>query len=443
MAPDIKPRRRARANARTKRNPPMKIVYHAALEEGSTSLQRLRSFRALDGVEVIAHDSNARMSKAGTLYQRIRWRLGWPTDNFHENERLLAFVAEIRPDVVFVDNCKVIRRSTLRAMRDLGARRLVYYSPDDMMNPMNMKWPLRLSMPEWDVVFTTKSFNVPELRALGARNPREIGNAYDPTLHRSLSAAEVGEEFERFDLVFAGASEAARHRSINALGEAGFSVVIYGGDLGNWDTQKLHPLVECRPAAFGPAALGPAALGPAAFGPATAGPVPTTLWLGNHLIGPYPPSGPPPSGRLGPAGPPPFPGVFSSRNHLIVSAVWSGNHRMVRKPSYGWVAILSSRGRHWPPSTGQIQHPGRIRAEAASRAVLSSRPIGPCPAQHAADPSGCVRGGWGAGTGGGSDRRSAGGGGPKRLSGTHYREEPKPWPSKHSNHSMVFKTSYG
>ena len=253
MAPDIKPRRRARANARTKRNPPMKIVYHAALEEGSTSLQRLRSFRALDGVEVIAHDSNARMSKAGTLYQRIRWRLGWPTDNFHENERLLAFVAEIRPDVVFVDTCKVIRRSTLRAMRDLGARRLVYYSPDDMMNPMNMKWPLRLSMPEWDVVFTTKSFNVPELRALGARNPREIGNAYDPTLHRSLSAAEVGEEFERFDLVFAGASEAARHRSINALGEAGFSVVIYGGDLGNWDTQKLHPLVECRPAAFGPA----------------------------------------------------------------------------------------------------------------------------------------------------------------------------------------------
>ena len=230
----------------------MKIVYHAALEEGSTSLQRLRSFRAIDGVDVIEHDSTARMTRPATLYQRIRWRLGWPTDNFRENERLLAFVKATRPDVVFVDNCKVIRRSTLRAMRRHGVGRLVYYSPDDMMNPMNMKWPLRLSLPEWDTVFTTKSFNVAELRALGARNPREIGNAYDPTLHRPLDAAEVGEEFERFDLVFAGASENARRDSINALCEAGFSVVIYGGDLGNWDPRKLHPLVECRPAAFGP-----------------------------------------------------------------------------------------------------------------------------------------------------------------------------------------------
>ncbi len=185
------------------------------------------------------------------LYRRVRWKLGWPTDHLRENDRLIAIVNAERPEAVIIEGSKVIRVSTLRKIRRLGVRKLVYYTPDDAMNRYNLKWPLRLSFPEWDVFFTTKTFNVSELKAQGVRNPYLIGKAYDPSLHRPMTQGEVGEDYERFDLVFTGACERERMMSLNALCHAGFSVVVYGGDLGNWKKRDLHPSMLCRPAAFG------------------------------------------------------------------------------------------------------------------------------------------------------------------------------------------------
>ena len=231
----------------------MKLVYHAVLGEGSTSLQRLAAFGALPDLEVIAHDTMARMGVDATFYRRVRWKLGWPTDDYRENQRLIDCVATHQADIVFVDNSKVISSATLRRLRKQGVSKLVYYSPDDTMNRYNLKWPLRLSIPLWDVFFTTKTFNIDELRAHGARNPYLIGKAFDAQLHRPLSREEVGRDFEKFDFVFAGAWERERMTSLNALCEAGFSVVCYGGSLGNWNKKEIHPGIVGRPAAFGEA----------------------------------------------------------------------------------------------------------------------------------------------------------------------------------------------
>jgi len=231
----------------------LKLVFHGPLFDGSTSLQRLVAFQAIDGTIAIGHDTNARLGESANLYRRVRSKLGWPTDDLRENDRLIAIVTAERPEVVVIEGSKVIRVSTLREIRRLGVRKLVYYSPDDVMNRYNLKWPLRLSFPEWDVFFTTKTFNVSELKAHGVRNPYLIGNAYDPAVHRPMIREEVGEDYQRFDLVFAGACEHERMMSLNALCEAGFSVVVYGGDLGGWNKQNLHPSMLCRPAAFGEA----------------------------------------------------------------------------------------------------------------------------------------------------------------------------------------------
>ena len=231
----------------------MKLLYHASLGEGTTSLQRLQAFQRLEGVEAIGHDTGERMGGPLTFYQRLRWRLGWPLDRHRENQRLLAKAAQEKPDVVLVDNSKVLHRATMRQLRRMGVRRLVYYTPDDVMNPLNLKWPLRRSLPEWDVFFTTKTFNIGELKARSVRNPCLVGKAYDPLLHRPLTREQAGEEFERFDLVFIGACESERRDSLNALCEAGFSVVVYGGDLGRWNPRELHPALHSRPGVFGEA----------------------------------------------------------------------------------------------------------------------------------------------------------------------------------------------
>jgi len=228
----------------------MKLIYHGAFWPGSTSRQRLEAFAEVGGVEVLAHDSLMRPGEPTNLYERIRWRSGWPVDRVREVERLTQFVASQRPDAVLVDSSKVIGPSVLRHLRRLGVRALGFYTPDDAMNPLNLKRPLKASLSEWDVFFTTKTFNLPELRTAGVRDPRLVGKAFDPDLHRPLGRVEVGDDYERFDLVFAGSCERERLASLNALCEAGHSVVVYGGDIGKWRIKDLHPNIVARPAAF-------------------------------------------------------------------------------------------------------------------------------------------------------------------------------------------------
>ena len=205
----------------------MKLLYHARMWEGSTALQRFEAFSRQPGVTAIAHDVGA-MGAPFNLLASVRWKLRWPSDQDRENDRLIEAVAAEKPDVVFVDNSCCIARATLRKLREICDPLLVYHSPDDITAWHNLTWPVRLTFPEWDLFFTTKTFNVPELRASGVRAPVLVGNAFDPELHRPMSREEVGEEYERFDLVFIGTFEEDRFRYVRMLAEAGCTVAVHG-----------------------------------------------------------------------------------------------------------------------------------------------------------------------------------------------------------------------
>lgn len=228
-----------------------RLLYFGQLWAGSTSLQRLRAFRRIDDLTAIGIDSGARMEEHWPLWRRIRWKMRLPADALEENRSLASAVAEHHPDIVFVDNSKVISRRTLAAVRKSGARTLVYYSPDDLAARHNLSLPLKWSLPDWDVVCTTKTFNIPELPTLGARRVVLVGKAFDPELHRPLDRAAEGGDFERFDAVFIGSYERDRCASINALAESGVRVVVYG--MGRWPASAMHRNVELRPSAYGSA----------------------------------------------------------------------------------------------------------------------------------------------------------------------------------------------
>lgn len=227
------------------------LLYFGPEWVGSTSLQRLTAFSMLDDVEAVGVDSGSCIGVAASLWHKIRWRMRVPVDVNHENQTLITAVRSMRPQVVVVDNSKVIRRSTLEKLRAFGVRRIVYYSPDDIAARHNLSLPLRSSLRFWDIVCTTKTFNVPELRAMGVARPFLVGKAYDPDLHKPHKREDVGNEFELFDAVFVGTFEKERCQSINALAESGVSVVVYGEDKGNWRRERLHAAIELRPSVFG------------------------------------------------------------------------------------------------------------------------------------------------------------------------------------------------
>jgi spore maturation protein CgeB len=231
----------------------MKILYFGPISGGATGLQRLNAFGRLPGIEAIGVDSLDGMRPGTSTYSRVRFKLGWPVDTANENDRLLAAVERVRPDIAFVDKSLVLKGSTLKlARRNAGL--LVYYSPDDFMAPHHLKAPLRHSLGIWDLIFTTKTYNVSELKGLGARRVVLAGNSFDPALHRPLTPAEVGPDFEAFDCVFVGAYETERAQSLCALAKAGVRVVVYGASArlqaGEWNTVAESGVVV-RPSAFG------------------------------------------------------------------------------------------------------------------------------------------------------------------------------------------------
>lgn len=211
----------------------MKLLVHGVMEDGQHTLQRTEALEALPGIDIVR--SPVRLSAKGLvqrLFARVSHWLRWPTDLLGENKQLLDLARRTRPDAVLVENRPVIRAGTLKRIRRETGARLAYLCPDDVMARHNLTGWLRGTFRHWDLFFTTKNFNVDELRRSGVRTPVLIGNIYTPSLHRPLGPDEVGEDYEAFDLVFIGVYERDRATSLRKLAEAGFSVIVYGPDAG-------------------------------------------------------------------------------------------------------------------------------------------------------------------------------------------------------------------
>lgn len=228
------------------------MIFTGPLWDGSTSLQRLNAFLALDFLEVHAIDSGLRVRVTRhtmrTVLYSLAWKAGWAPDIGHERARLLSLAREITSDVIFVDSSRVLTRSDLSSLRRLGSPLLCYYVPDNVVARHNTSRQLTSTFPDWDVFFTTKSFNVAELAAMGVRKPVLIGKAYDAALHRPLPPEVVGADFERFDVVFMGAYERERLTSINRLAQAGFSVAVFSS---GWPSHQTDSRVSLRMIALG------------------------------------------------------------------------------------------------------------------------------------------------------------------------------------------------
>lgn len=226
----------------------MKVVWFGELSPGSTAEHRARAFARLPGVQLIRASYCGKLS--GWL-QRAAWKLGRPSDPSGANDLLLETVAAHRPDAVVVDGCRVLRPATLERVRSTGAL-LAHYSGDDVLAPHNVNAWVRGSLRHWDVFFTTKTFNVPELRERGVRRVVLLPNAFCPDVHRPLSPQEVGDEYEAFDLVFVGSFERQRAESLRKLRAAGFSILVQGDDPsrigGSW-AELRRDGIEVRPQA--------------------------------------------------------------------------------------------------------------------------------------------------------------------------------------------------
>lgn len=160
-----------------------------------------------------------------------------------ENATILRCLADRPWDVLWLDRALTIEAETLRRAKAMRPScMIVGFSHDDMVRRYNQSRQFLEHLRLYDVFFTTKSYNVPELEAMGCKRCEYLGNAFDPHTHRPVDVSE--NDGRRKPVGFVGCWEPKRANSIRFLVESGIPVCVWGHTWKRW--RFRHPLLEMR-----------------------------------------------------------------------------------------------------------------------------------------------------------------------------------------------------
>ena len=228
----------------------MRVLYVGPLWSGGTCLQRMCAMQDL-GHEVLLVNTETKevQDNQKRFFYRARKKLLGPIDLVDANQRIIELAKKNSVDVLWLDKALTIRLETLRIVRQISPKTIIAgYSPDDMAAKHNHSRAFLKGLSLYDLFFTTKSYGVKELEALGVPHSIFIGNAYDPNTHRPMKVS--AEERKQYGglVGFIGDYEIERAQSMFFLAQNGIPIRIWGP---NWDRKcKLsysNMKIEGRP----------------------------------------------------------------------------------------------------------------------------------------------------------------------------------------------------
>ena len=164
-----------------------------------------------------------------TFPQRVIRKLVGPLDLAKLNRRIDDEMRRSAYDILWLDRPLTISPATFRAVKRLQPNcQIVGYSLDDMNARHNQSRRFLRTLPLYDYFFTTKTYGVPELKALGCPRVEFTGNAFDPAVHRPIELTDQDRKMYGCDVGFIGTFEEDRAAQMNYLAHRGVEVQIVG-----------------------------------------------------------------------------------------------------------------------------------------------------------------------------------------------------------------------
>lgn len=233
---------------------PKRLLFVGLVEDegGQTATQRMWALREL-GCRVEPLSTLRPVSFLRRAARSARRRILKRTGDRGLHREILEALARQPFDGIWIDKVLELMPETLEeARRRWPHLRIVGYSPDDMMNPDNHPREYPRTLPWYDIYFTTKSYNVAELQALGCRRVVFVGNAFHPTIHRPVAVTE--EERRRLGgpVGFIGGAERERATSLARLAAAGVPVRVWGDEWPAWKRRLGASFEVAGESLFGP-----------------------------------------------------------------------------------------------------------------------------------------------------------------------------------------------
>jgi hypothetical protein len=161
---------------------------------------------------------------------KLSWRLAGhrPPRLRQFSHQVVAACGAARPDWVLTTGLAPLESWALRAIGELGARRLNFLT-DDPWNPVHRApWFLE-ALPLYDHVFSPRLANLDDLRSLGCREVSYLPFAYAPAIH--FPEPPPPDDATRFaaDVVFVGGADRDRVPVMATLAQSGARLDLWGG----------------------------------------------------------------------------------------------------------------------------------------------------------------------------------------------------------------------
>ena len=220
-----------------------RILFIGDLNTYGRGFQRCRTLKEM-GHHVVAF-SHTWVSSPGciespSLLHRIFWKLKIPLDTTRVNKQIRDAIGKSSFDVVWIEKGNMIWPRTLRHIkRHAPAARLISCSEDDMYATHGHSLWYRAGLCYYDVVFSTKTYNLAELKLFGAKETKLFLDSYDEKIHKPMNVTEVERERFSCDIGAIGAFEKERAESLLHLAEHGIQVNVWGNGWGGM--VDLHP----------------------------------------------------------------------------------------------------------------------------------------------------------------------------------------------------------
>ena len=210
----------------------LKILFIGDLNEGTRSLMRAQILQKVAAsVKCISNTPVPFIAGVDkpTTYTRILNKLRIPRDEIGINKAILK-IAESGGnfDVIWIEKSTMLKPSTLICLKkEYIKTKIISLSEDDMYAFHNRSRYYERGLKFYDLVFTTKIYNLNELLILGAKKTQLFLDSYHSELHRPLDNFITIKDKD-INVSFIGTYEKERADIIMWLGSKNIKVTVYG-----------------------------------------------------------------------------------------------------------------------------------------------------------------------------------------------------------------------
>lgn len=206
----------------------MKILFVGPLSEGSTTIQRCRTMKDLGYKVFEVNTINPKLTFFKKILNKLFYLNNVHYDWNNVNLKILDFVKKQNFDYIWIEKGLKIKPSTLRKIIKKQKSKLISYSCDDMMIKQNQSSSYLKCIPIYDCHVTNKSYNVNELKNLGAKEVFYFINFYDKIDYSPKKLNDDDIRKWSSEIAFLGGYEKDRLDRMLYLANRGLKIKIWG-----------------------------------------------------------------------------------------------------------------------------------------------------------------------------------------------------------------------